>query len=245
MIDLKDLNIKIFLDTANLDKIKDALSNYPFIKGFTTNPSLMHKEGVKNYETFCKEALQISNNLPISFEVFSDDPKDMEKEAKIISSWGQNAYAKIPITNTKGISTKEIINNLTSDNIKVNVTAIFTVKQLTEIIDSFNNSTPSIISVFAGRIADSGRDPVLIMKECYELLKNKKNLELLWASSRELYNIFDAEKTKSHIITIAPDILDKIKFLNKNLNEFSLDTVNDFFKDANSAGFNILKKDSH
>ncbi len=200
MIDLKDLNIKIFLDTANLDKIKDALSNYPFIKGFTTNPSLMHKEGVKNYETFCKEALQISNNLPISFEVFSDDPKDMEKEAKIISSWGQNAYAKIPITNTKGISTKEIINNLTNDNIKVNVTAIFTVKQLTEIIDSFNNSTPSIISVFAGRIADSGRDPVLIMKECYELLKNKKNLELLWASSRELYNIFDAEKTKSHII---------------------------------------------
>ena len=244
MTNLKDLNIKIFLDTANLDKIKDSLSNFPFIKGFTTNPSLMHKEGVKNYEAFCKEALTASNNLPISFEVFSDELNDMEQEAKIISSWGKNAYAKIPITNTKGISTKNVISNLTNNGIKVNVTAIFTTNQLSEIINSFNESTPSIVSVFAGRIADSGRDPVVIMKECSELIKNKKNIELLWASSRELYNIFEAEKTNSHIITIAPDILDKIKFLNKNLDEFSLDTVNDFFKDANSAGFNLRKKDS-
>lgn len=242
MIDLNNLNIKIFLDTANLDKIKNLLTNYPFIKGFTTNPSLMHKEGVKNYEEFCKEALNVSSNLPISFEVFSDDLKDMEEEARIIHSWGGNSYVKIPISNTKGNSTSDVISNLTKDGIKINVTAIFTVDQITSILDFFNDTTPSIVSVFAGRIADSGIDPMKIMNECSKILKSKKNIELLWASSREVLNIFQAEKTNSQIITIAPEILDKIKFLNKDLNEFSLETVNDFFKDANSAGFNILKK---
>ena len=244
MIDLNKLKVKIFLDTANLQTIKTSLQKYPFIKGFTINPSLMHKEGVRNYEQYCNEALRISSNLPISFEVFSDDIKKMEDEARIINSWGGNSYVKIPITNTKGISTKEVINNLNKDGIKVNVTAIFTVEQVLEIMNCFDNSTNAIISVFAGRIADSGVDPMETMIKCSEVISSKKNVELLWASSREILNIFQAEESNSNIITIAPDILEKIKFLNKNLNKFSLDTVNDFFKDASSAGFNILEKDS-
>ena len=244
MVDLNSLNVKIFLDTANLDSIKDALNKYPFVKGFTTNPSLMHKEGVKDYESFCKKALEISSSLPISFEVFSDDIKDMEEEARIINSWGGNSYVKIPITNTKGELTTNIIKNLTQDAIKVNITAIFTLNQVTEIIDSFKSDTPSIISIFAGRIADSGIDPIDTMRKCSEIISEKKNLELLWASSREILNIIHAENSNSHIITIAPDILSKIELLNKNLDDFSLETVKDFFKDANNAGFNILKKDS-
>ena len=244
MIDLNKLKVKIFLDTANLQAIKTSLQKYPFIKGFTTNPSLMHKEGVRNYKQYCNEALRISSNLPISFEVFSDDIKKMEDEARIINSWGGNSYVKIPISNTKGESTSSVIKNLNKDNIKLNITAIFTVDQLKNILNSFNNSTPSIISVFSGRIADSGLDPMEIMSECSQIVKLKDNMELLWASSREVLNIFQAEKTNSQIITIAPEILDKLKFLNKDLNEFSLDTVKDFFKDANNAGFNILKKDS-
>tara|TARA_B100001167_G_C16736191_1_gene288596 strand:+ start:396 stop:1124 length:729 start_codon:yes stop_codon:yes gene_type:complete len=242
MLDLSNLNIKIFLDTANLDKIKDSLNKFSFIKGFTTNPSLMHKEGVTNYEEYCKEALKVSSNLPISFEVFSDDLKDMEDEARIINSWGGNSYVKIPISNTKGESTSSVIKNLNKDNIKLNITAIFTVDQLKNILNSFNNSTPSIISVFSGRIADSGLDPMEIMSECSQIVKLKDNMELLWASSREVLNIFQAEKTNSQIITIAPEILDKLKFLNKDLNEFSLETVKDFYSDAQNAGFKLLNK---
>jgi len=242
MLDLNNLNIKIFLDTANLDKIKDSLNKFSFIKGFTTNPSLMHKEGVTNYEEYCKEALKVSSNLPISFEVFSDDLKDMEDEARIINSWGGNSYVKIPISNTKGESTSSVIKNLNKDNIKLNITAIFTVDQLKNILNSFNNSTPSIISVFSGRIADSGLDPIEIMSECSQIVKLKDNMELLWASSREVLNIFQAEKTNSQIITIAPEILDKLKFLNKDLNEFSLETVKDFYSDAQNAGFKLLNK---
>ena len=242
MIDLNNLNVKIFLDTANLEIIKNSNKKYPFIKGFTTNPSLMHKEGVRNYENFCKEALKYSSNLPISFEVFSDDIKQMEEEGRIIQSWGGNSYIKIPITNTKGESTKNIIKNLTSSSIKVNVTAIFTIEQIQNIIDYFDDKTPAIISVFAGRIADSGIDPIKIMSDCEKLISKKKNLELLWASSREVLNIFQAEKSNSHIITIAPDILNKIKFLNKNLDTFSLETVKDFYRDAKSAGFKLDNK---
>ena len=244
MIDLNSLNVKIFLDTANLDSIKKSLDQYPFIKGFTTNPSLMHKEGVKNYELFCKKALEISSNLPISFEVFSDNINEMEEEARIINSWGGNSYVKIPISNTKGELTTSVIKNLTQDGIKVNITAIFTLQQVKEIINFFEAETPSIISVFAGRVADSGIDPIDIMLKCSNITSKKKNIELLWASSREILNIIHAENSNSDIITIAPDILSKIKLLNKNLNEFSLETVKDFFNDAQNAGFNIQKKDS-
>ena len=171
MIDLSALNVKIFLDTANLDSIEKSLNNYPFIKGFTTNPSLMHKEGVKDYELFCKKALEISSNLPISFEVFSDNITEMEKEGRIISSWGNNSYVKIPISNTKGESTRNIIRNLTKDGIKVNITAIFTLQQVSQIIDFFESDTPAIISVFAGRIADSGIDPIDIMSNCSKIIR--------------------------------------------------------------------------
>ena len=242
MIDLNKLNVKIFLDTANLEIIKNSHNKYPFIKGFTTNPSLMHKEGVRNYEEYCKKALKNSSNLPISFEVFSDDIKQMEEEARAIHSWGGNSYIKIPITNTKGNTTRDLIKKLTNDEIKINVTAIFTIEQINNIIDYFDDKTPVIISVFAGRIADSGIDPMEIMSECSKIISIKKNLELLWASSREVLNIFQAEKSNSHIITIAPEILSKIKFLNKNLNTFSLETVKDFFNDAKTAGFKIDNK---
>jgi len=242
MIDLNNLNVKIFLDTANLEIIKNSNKKYPFIKGFTTNPSLMHKEGVRDYENFCKEALKYSSHLPISFEVFSDDIKQMEEEGRIIQSWGGNSYIKIPITNTKGESTKNIIKNLTNSSIKVNVTAIFTIEQIQNILNYFDDKTPAIISVFAGRIADSGIDPIKMMSDCQKLISKKKNLELLWASSREVLNIFQAEESNSHIITIAPDILNKIKFLNKNLNTFSLETVKDFYRDAKSAGFKLDNK---
>ena len=242
MKNIKKLNVKIFLDTANLKIIKNSLKKYPFIKGFTTNPSLMHKEGVRNYKKFTEEALKNSSNLPISFEVFSDDLEQMEEEARIIHSWGGNSYVKIPITNTKGKSTKKLIKSLTDDGIKVNVTAIFTTRQLENILNYFNSSTPAIISVFAGRIADSGIDPINVMKKCRKIINKKKNLELLWASSREVVNIIHSIQTKCHIITISPDILDKIKLFNKNLNQFSLETVKDFYKDAKNAGFNIINK---
>ena len=179
MIDLNNLNVKIFLDTANLEIIKNSNKKYPFIKGFTTNPSLMYKEGVRNYENFCKEALKYSSNLPISFEVFSDDIKQMEEEGRIIQSWGGNSYIKIPITNTKGESTKNIIKNLTSSSIKVNVTAIFTIEQIQNIIDYFDDKTPAIISVFAGRIADSGIDPIKIMSDCEKLISKKKKFRII------------------------------------------------------------------
>ncbi len=179
MIDLNSLNIKIFLDTANLDTIKSSINQYPFIKGFTTNPSLMHKEGIKDYEAYCKKALEVSSNLPISFEVFSDNLSDMEKEARIINSWGGNSYTKIPISNTKGEITSNVIKNLTKDGIKVNVTAIFTVEQVSKIIDCFEAETPSIISVFAGRIADSGIDPIDTMLKCSEIISKKKNLKII------------------------------------------------------------------
>ena len=228
MINITKINIKIFLDTANLKIIKNSLKNYPFIKGFTTNPSLMHKESVKNYKKFTEEALENSSNLPISFEVFSDDLKQMEKEARIIHSWGGNSYVKIPITNTKGKSTKNVIKNLTNDGIKVNVTAIFTIKQVTDILNYFNNSTPAIISVFAGRIADTGRDPIPLMKDCLNEMKINLKSELLWASPRELLNIIQADQIGCHIITVTKDIIKKLQFINYDLEEYSftLDKLN-------------------
>lgn len=241
MTNLNDLKIKIFLDTANLESIQQCKKKYPYVRGFTTNPSLMYKSGVKDYKQFSKDALKLSNNLPISFEVFSDDLKEMETEGRIINSWGGNSYIKIPITNTKRESTKEVIQKLTNDSIKVNVTAIFTLEQVENIINYFDESTPAILSVFAGRIADSGMDPMEIMKKSSEMISDKKNLELLWASTREVLNIFQAEESKSDIITVPPDILDKTNLLNKNLNDFSLETVQNFFDDAKNANFKIKK----
>ena len=239
MIDLNKLKVKIFLDTANLQAIKTSLQKYPFIKGFTTNPSLMHKEGVKNYEQYCKEALRISSNLPISFEVFSDDIKKMEDEARIINSWGGNSYVKIPITNTKKESSKELIKRLAEKKVKLNITAIMTLDQVKTVVSVLNDNVPSIISVFAGRIADTGRNPIPLMEDCLKEMKINSKSELLWASTRELLNVLQADQIGCHIITVPRDIIKKLQLIDYNLEDYSLDTVKTFYKDAADANFKI------
>ncbi len=238
MINLNELNIKIFADGADLKSFRD-LNSKKFIKGFTTNPSLMKKSGIKNYEEFAKDLIKEINDKPISFEVFEDEITDMEKQARQIATWGKNVYVKIPITNTKGESTHELVNKLSSEGISCNVTAIFTIEQLKLISDSINNKTPTILSVFAGRIADTGIDPTSIMKECIEYTQNKKNIEILWASTREVLNIFQANSINCQIITVPNDLLKKLNNLNKDLKSFSKETVMDFYKDAKSAGYKI------
>ncbi len=238
MIKLSDLKIKIFADGADLKSFRDLNSN-EFIKGFTTNPSLMKKSGVKDYKGFAKELLSQIKDKPISFEVFEDDLSEMEKQAKEIATWGKNVYVKIPITNTKGNSTHLLVKKLSDEGISCNVTAIFTLDQLKLVSDSINENTPAILSVFAGRIADTGIDPIPAMKECVEYTKNKKKIEILWASTREILNIFQANKINCQIITVPNDLLKKLNNLNKDLEYFSKETVMDFYKDAKSAGYKI------
>ena len=235
---LNDLKIKIFADGADLESIK-LLNSKNFVKGFTTNPSLMKKSGIKDYKNFALDLLKYIKDKPISFEVFSDDLIEMEKQAEEIASWGKNINVKIPVTNTQKIKTTEIIKRLSNKGIQCNVTAIFTINQLKEVVESLNSTTPAILSVFAGRIADAGQDAEKIMIESIKIAKSKPHSEVLWASTREIYNIFQADKIGTHIITVPHDILGKINSLGKNLEEFSLETVKGFYKDALSAGFKI------
>jgi len=236
---INELKIKIFADGANLnDMVK--LYKEGFVKGFTTNPTLMKKDGVENYEKFAKEVLSEITDLPISFEVFSDDFDIMEKEARKIQSWGKNVNVKIPITNTKGESSVNLIRKLSEDGMQLNITAILTLQQVESVAKVISQDTKTIVSVFAGRIADTGRDPVPYMKKASEILLNNKNAELLWASPRELLNIFHAEECGCKIITVTNDILKKLRMVNKDLKELSLDTVKMFANDAISAGFKIL-----
>lgn len=232
------LNIKLFADGADIGEMYE-LYNKKIVSGYTTNPSLMRKAGVKDYKKFAKEVLELIPDMPISFEVFSDDIHEMEKEARQISSWGKNIYVKIPITNTSGMSTSSLIKNLSSDGIKVNITAILTPTQVDDIIDYLDKQTPSIVSVFAGRIADTGMDPVPIMTYISKIVRNH-NIELLWASTREVLNIIQAQNCGCHIITVTPDILKKLPMLGKDLTELSLETVQMFYNDAKSAGYKIL-----
>lgn len=232
------LNIKLFADGADIGEMYE-LYNKKIVSGYTTNPSLMRKAGVKDYKKFAKEVLELIPDMPISFEVFSDDIHEMEKEAREISSWGKNIYVKIPITNTSGMSTSSLIKNLSSDGIKVNITAILTPTQVDDIIDYLDKQTPSIVSVFAGRIADTGMDPVPIMTYISKIVRNH-NIELLWASTREVLNIIQAQNCGCHIITVTPDILKKLPMLGKDLTELSLETVQMFYNDAKSAGYKIL-----
>ncbi len=235
---LKNLNIKIFADGADLLSI-ERLSTNTNISGFTTNPSLMKKAGVKDYKKFCQEVLEITKNKPVSFEIFSDDLDKMYDQAKEIASWGKNIFVKIPITNSKGLKTSGLIKKLLEDGIKCNVTAILTIQQVEEIYKISNNTTEVIISIFAGRIADTGIDPISIMKDAVTTCKSKKNIEILWASTRELINIFQADKINCHIITVPHDILKKISLIGKDLNELSLETVQMFLTDATNAAFEI------
>ncbi len=236
---MKNLKIKIFSDGADVAEMEKAAKT-GIISGFTTNPTLMKKSGITDYRKFAVEAIAKVNNLPISFEVFSDDFESMEKEALIISGWGENVYVKIPITNTKRESSADLISALDKKGVKLNVTAILTLEQVEKVFDALDSSSKSIISVFAGRIADTGVDPIPIMKQAKSILAPKKNLELLWASSRELLNIFHAEACGCDIITVTNDLLKKLPMVGMDLGDLSLDTVKMFYNDASAAGFRIL-----
>jgi len=235
---MNNLKIKLFADGADLQSMVK-LSQNPKIKGFTTNPTLMYKAGVKDYRTFAKDLLKIITDKPISFEVFADKFDEMAIQAKEIASWGSNVYVKIPITNTYGESSTKLIEQLSHSNIKINVTGIFTVNQIIETNYALKNGAPSIISVFAGRIADTGVNPVPIMEIALSIIDNEPNIELLWASSRELYNIIEANKIGCHIITVTPDILTKLNLIGKNLKEFSLETVKMFYDDAKKSNYSL------
>ena len=230
--------IEIYADGADIDSFLE-LNKLDYIKGFTTNPSLLKKSGVKNYKLFAKDLLKVINK-PISFEVFSDDPKEIITQAKEINSWGKNVFVKVPIVNTQNRSLVDLVGELLGNNIKCNVTAIFTIDKiidLTKIIK--NNKTEVIFSIFSGRIADTGVDPSNIIGKAVEFTKTTKNVKILWASTRELFNIYQASQLKCHIITIPIDILKKLNLINKDLNEFSLETVKDFYRDAQSSGLKI------
>lgn len=235
---LDDLKIKLFADGADKNDML-AMNSNPIISGLTTNPTLMKKAGIHNYETFCKDILEHISAKSISFEVFSDDLDEMEIQAKKISSWGENVYVKIPITNTRREFTYEIIDRLSDDGVKLNITALMTLDQVRGVISALNSDVESYISVFAGRIADTGIDPTPIMKESLEIMKANNKSELIWASPRELFNVIEANNIGCHIITATTDILKKLDLLNYNLDEYSLDTVKMFYQDAVEAGYKI------
>jgi transaldolase len=235
---IPQFKIKLYADGADLEGMIEEYKK-GIASGFTTNPTLMKKAGVKSYEEFAKAALKAIPDLPISFEVFSDDLPGMEREARKIGNWGNNVYIKIPVTNTKGESTAPLVKKLSHDGLKLNVTAILTVEQVKTVAKALSPDTPSIVSVFAGRIADTGVDPMPIMKESVKILKSNTKAELLWASTRELLNLIQAESCGCHIITITNDILKKVPLVGKNLNELSLETVQMFYNDAQSAGYKI------
>ena len=235
---IEDLKVKIFSDGADKKDMLE-MNSKTFIKGLTTNPTLMKKAGIKDYELFAKDILSTIKEKPISFEVFSDDFDDMERQAMEITSWADNVYVKIPITNTKKESSKELIKRLAEKKVKLNITAIMTLDQVKTVLSVLDNKVPSIISVFAGRIADTGRDPIPLMNDCLKEMKINSKSELLWASPRELLNIIQADQIGCHIITVTKDIIKKLQFISYNLEEYSLDTVKLFYKDAAEAGFKI------
>jgi len=234
------LRIKLFLDGAELPAMKEAVASNPLIKGFTTNPTLMRKAGITDYAAFAKEAIKVVGERSISFEVFSDDFETMEREAREIRSWGGNTYVKIPVTNTKGASSAGLIRKLSGEGIALNVTAILTSAQVREVASALAAKTPSIVSVFAGRIADSGVDPMPIMRECARILESRPKAELLWASPRELLNIFQADEVGCHIITATKDVLAKLALVGKDLTQYSLETVQMFYRDAHAAGYQLV-----
>jgi len=238
MTDLYSLKIHIYADGAEISGILE-MAKDPLIKGFTTNPTLMRKAGITDYEKFARELLEKITNHPISLEVFADDFPEMRRQAHIIAGWGKNVNVKIPITNTKGQSSIPLIADLVNSGVVVNVTAIMTLRQVEELSHVLSPSLKSIVSVFAGRIADTGVDPVPHMTKCRELLKDNPAAQLLWASPRELLNIFQAEEVGCQIITVTNDVLAKLKLIGKPLDAYSLETVEMFRRDAIAAGFSI------
>ena len=237
---LTQLNIKLYADGADKNGMLE-LYKKPMIKGLTTNPTLMRKAGILDYEGFALDILKTIHDKSISFEVFADEFSEMEEQAYQIAAWGKNVMVKIPVTNTKGQFAGPLIKRLSHAGVPLNVTAILTVKQVKEVAKCLSKDTPAIISVFAGRIADTGIDPVPVMKKSIAALKQLPKAELLWASPRELLNVIQANDIGCHIITSTPDILNKLALLGKNLDEYSLETVQMFYKDACTAGY-MLKK---
>lgn len=233
------LTVKIFADGADLAGMLE-LYRKPYIKGFTTNPTLMRKAGVADYRAFAREALAQIRDKPISFEVFADDIPEMRRQARDIASWGNNVYVKIPVTNTKRESTESLVRELAAGGVKLNVTAICTLDQVRGVTRALAGGAPSVVSVFAGRIADTGRDPIPLMKEALQICRaSAPSAELLWASPRELLNMIQAAEIGCDIITVTPDLLKKLELVGKDLGEFSLETVQMFYKDAQAAGFKL------
>ena len=232
------LRISIYADGADVRDMIRARDE-GLVRGFTTNPTLMRKCGVSDYEAFAREALQAVSGMPVSFEVFADDFDEMERQAKLITTWGPSVFVKIPITNTAGESAIPLIKRLSGAGVKLNITAILTLEQVRDVVDALHPDVPAIVSVFAGRIADTGRDPVPLMREAASIVAAKPKAQLLWASPRELLNIFQADEVGCHIITVTSDILKKLAMVGKPLEELSLDTVKMFHDDAAAAGYRL------
>jgi transaldolase len=237
------LKVKLFADGADLAGIQEMYAN-PMIKGFTTNPTLMRKAGIDDYKAFAMDVLKAVPDRPVSLEVFADEFDQMEDQALEIASWGKNVNVKIPITNTRGQSSGPLVERLSKAGVMVNVTAMMTLEQVREITERLAPATPAIISVFAGRIADTGRDPVPLMAEAVKIMKARPKAELIWASPRELLNIFQADSIGCHIITATNDILKKLSLVGKDLTGYSLETVEMFYKDASAAGYRIATRKS-
>ncbi|CBE68003.1 MAG: transaldolase [Candidatus Methylomirabilis oxygeniifera] len=238
MKSVSELRVKIFADGADKTGILEMYRN-PLIKGFTTNPTLMRKAGVSDYQAFAFDILRAIPDRPISFEVFSDDFTEMARQARKIAGWGENVYVKIPVTNTQGESSAKLVYDLAREGVKLNVTALTALDQVREMSAALAGGPPAIVSVFAGRVADTGRDPVPHMAEAVECVRSYRNIELIWASPRELLNIIQADAIGCHIITVTQDILKKLHLIGKDLHEYSLDTVKMFHDDARNVGYTL------
>src|SRR5215218_1886631 len=239
---VEDLRVKIFADGADLEGIRNLASN-PVIAGFTTNPTLMRKAGISDYEAFAREALELVGDRPISFEVFTDDFAEMAREARVVSSWADNVYVKVPVTDTSGNPGTELVRELSAEGVKLNVTGLFTLQQVATIAAALEGGAPACVSLFAGRIADAGVDPVPMVVDAVAALDHLPTVELIWASPREVLNIVQADRAGCHIITVTHDLLAKLPSLGKDLTEFSLDTVRMFHRDGVGAGYRIVGAD--
>jgi len=237
-VSLRDLKIKLFADGADLSTMI-SMANLDYIQGLTTNPTLMRKAGISNYKVFAMQVLGEIKDKPISFEIFCDDFEEMIYQGMEIASWGSNVYVKIPVTSSTGESSIRVIDHLVKNKVKVNVTALLTSAQVSHVLQALDPQIPSYISVFAGRIADTGRDPIKIMTNSLALMKSYKHSELIWASPRELLNIFQADSIGCHVITATADLLNKLTLVGKNLDEYSLETVQMFRRDAISSGYTL------
>ncbi len=235
---VKQLKVRIFADGADKAGMLEMYGK-PFIKGFTTNPTLMRKAGITDYEAFAKDILAAIPDRPISFEVFADEFDEMDRQARRIATWGKHVSVKIPITNTKRQSSVALVKKLSQDGIALNVTAMFTLQQVRDVVDAVRGGAPCFVSVFAGRIADTGRDPVPIMAASVDVLRSAPNTELIWASPRELLNVFQADEIGCHVITVTNDILKKLSLVGKDMDDYSLETVKMFYDDGKSAGFKL------